>query len=196
MAFLVSPANPALKPIDLSSWHLINHAPFDHNFVDSFSGTSLHLSFTDYELPLDLGHRGLRDRQAVLLESVVTLNDRGKDLGDIDILSIFASEVVYFAHRHPSRCTHDAEDAKMRTSVSSHHSQLTTLDCWDELLDPPSTTGIFRATGNWQARIAAAAVCRQTGKRALILTTRPCLQCLDPENRSSWGMRNFDVIIA
>lgn len=129
-------------------------------FVDSFSGITLHLSFTDCEFPIDLGTRGLRDTQAVMLEAVISSNDRGKDLGDIVILYKFENEFVEIVRG--TYCTHGV-------SLASAHA-LTKLDCWDELLQSPSTTtGIVRAFGNWQARIAAAAVCHQMGQKVLVL---------------------------
>lgn len=40
---------------------LVNHESFDRQVQDSFRLTSLHLSFTDFELTVDVGARGLRD---------------------------------------------------------------------------------------------------------------------------------------
>ncbi|KAJ4413381.1 hypothetical protein N0V82_008597 [Gnomoniopsis sp. IMI 355080] len=196
MAFLISPSSPRLKEANLASWHLINHNPFDGIFMDHFGGTSLHLSFTDLEVAIDLGTRGLRDRQAILLESVITLNDKGSDIGDIDVLSIFTSSQVKVL----ASCIHNSDEegehitaSSIGGSVDYHNArQLMSLDCWDELLDSPLSTGIPRETGNWQARIAAAAVCRQMGKKVLMLPANPCLLCLEDHR----NIMDFDIIIA
>ena len=88
MALLVPPKNLQIRDFDLRSWHLVNHFSFDGKLEDKFAGTSLHLSFTDYELQVDMGHRGLRDALVTLVETVVSVYDKGKHIGDIDIVSM------------------------------------------------------------------------------------------------------------
>jgi len=192
MAFLVPPATPILRESDPTSWRLINHNPFDGRFENSFSGTSLHLSFTDYEMPLDVGMRGLRDTQAVLLESLVSANDRGKHIGDLDVLAMTSAEDLKVI----DVCSHSEEDRKPERDAQSiqdlFEGTLVSLDCWDEFLDLPRTTGIFRASGNWQARLAAATASIQKGKKACILPPSACLQCLGGPDE----IKQFDVIIA
>lgn len=208
MAFMIPPTDPRFKDANPGSWHLINHASFDGQFLDSFKSTSLHLSLTDFELFLDVGARGLRDRQAVVLESVITVNDKGVDLGDLDILSIFESDLVVRARpcshgfraylkesegdsRSPDVKRDDTPTSPQRVAASSI--DLISLDCWDELLDPPATSkSIFRATGNWQARLAATAACRQKGHRTLILPKKACVLCIGTVEE----LGKFDVLIA
>jgi len=183
MAFLVPPSSPRLVEYDLTSWNLVNHLPFDGAFEDNFSATSLHLSFTDFELPLDVGVRGLRDTLVVILESLVSVNDGGKHLGDIDILSLFSSQYVVFI----GSCSHTTT-----THSDSTVQNLISIDCWAEFLDLPKATGIVRAHGNWQARLAIAAASSQRKKRTLILPRNPCVRCLSDRT----DLRSFDVIIA
>lgn len=206
MAFMVPPADPRFKDASPGSWHLINHASFDGQFLDSFKSTSLHLSLTDFELFLDVGARGLRDRQAVVLESVITVNDKGVDLGDLDILSILHSDLVV----RDGPCAHGSKAKENQDESSSpglndndapetprcfmaFPADLISLDCWDELLDPPPTSkSIFRATGNWQARLAATAACRQRGHRVRVLPKKSCVLCIG----SAEELEEFDVLIA
>lgn len=206
MAFMIPPEDPRFKAGDPGSWHLINHCPFDGQFLDSFQSTSLHLSLTDFEFPLDVGARGLRDRQAVLLEAVITVNDKGVDLGDLDILSALNSDLVIQA----GPCAHELEAKENQEDSSSpsvskdgapesprrlpeNPTSLISLDCWDELLDPPAISkSIFRATGNWQARLAATAACRQRGSRVRVLPTKPCVLCIG----SVEDLDKVDVLIA
>lgn len=149
MAFMFPVADPRFKEADSGSWHLINHSPFDGQFIDCFEGTSLHLSLTDFELVLDVGARGFRDRHAVLLESVITVNDKGIDLGDLDILSAFGSHLVSWAgpclhgsiyEEHESVPDSSCPSAPSATQSSQDlpvsSASLTSLDCWDELLAP------------------------------------------------------------
>lgn len=206
MAFMFPVADPRFKEADAGSWQMINHSPFDGQFLDSFKGTSLHLSLTDFELVLDVGARGFRDRHAVLLESVITVNDKGVDLGDLDILSAFDSNLItragpckHFskAGQHEdaaeSSCASNSGIAQPPQDLSGSFANLISLDCWDELLDPPITSkSIFRATGNWQARLAAMATCEQKCQRVRILPKNPCLRCIE----SGDEFDDFDVLIA
>lgn len=206
MVFMIPPADPRFNEVDPRSWQLINHSPFDGQFLDSFKSTSLHLNLTEFELPIDVGARGLRDRQAVLLESVIAVNDKGMHLGDVDILSALESGLVIRA----GPCIHGSNAGKHEGSSNSSRvsnkrtvqssqdlratfANLISLDCWDELLDPPSNSkSIFRATGNWQARLAAMAACKQKGYRVRVLPRKPCILCIAPEDE----VADFDVLIA
>ena len=183
MAFLIPPSSPRLENHDLTSWNLVNHLPFDGAFEDNFSATSLHLSFTDFEPPLDVGVRGLRDTLVVIVESLVSVNDRGKHLGDLDILSLFRSQHVVIM----DNCSHT-----IAADNDSMVQNLISIDCWAEFLDLPRATGIVRAHGNWQARLAIAAASSQRSKRTLILPQKPCIRCLSDRD----DLRRFDVIIA
>ncbi|KAI1256861.1 hypothetical protein MGN70_001988 [Eutypa lata] len=161
MILLVPPKTPVLRGNDAGAWNVINHEEFDGQFENSFSSTSLHLTFTDFELPLDIGVRGLRDARVVLKESLISLHDSGGHRGDLDILSIFSNANVDCKQ---GVCKHKARENIACPAVAGglpnpdyHH--LTSIDCWEELLDPPvHSKGIVRSTGNWQARLAAAAV--------------------------------------
>ncbi|KAF2686430.1 hypothetical protein K458DRAFT_299372 [Lentithecium fluviatile CBS 122367] len=171
LTLMIPPSHPRLAEPDLRSWKLINHCPFDGTFQNGFASTSLHLTFTDFEMPLDVGARGLRDRQVVLLESLVSIDDRGRKVGDLDILSMFDSERLTI-EICPHMNEHEAQEG-------SPVDGLVSLDCWDEFLDPPRSAGVFRATGNWQARLSAAAAGIQAAwKRVLVLPESPCVRCL------------------
>jgi hypothetical protein len=190
LALLLPPSKPRLKDYDLSSWHMINHSPFDGKFEDSFASTSLHLSFTDFEMPIDVGARGLRDTLVMLVETLVSVNDGGKHIGDLDIISMFKSKRLTIKRV----CLHQTRRmiATQGESLDGHDEGLISIDCWDEIFDSPSPTGIVRANGNWQARLAAAAASIQRKKRTLILPPRPCLECIGNYDDVS----SFDVIIA
>ena len=190
MAFLLPPSEPKLGGYDINSWHMINHLPFDEKFEDKFRGTSLHLSFTDFELPVDVGSRGLRDTLVILLESVVSANDRGNHIGDLDINAIFRSNSLVMA----PECTHKIKGAKQTKEGAQgggRKQELIAIDSWSEFFDLPETMGIFRAHGNWQARLAAAAASVQQGNKAIILPRQPCLECLEAVDAG-----RFDLIIA
>jgi hypothetical protein len=183
LCLLVPPADPRLAKPDVRSWKLINHSAFDGQFQDCFGGTTLHLTFTDSEDAVYVGNRGLRDRQVVLLETLISIDDRGRNIGDLDILSMFDNPRL----RVNDVCAHASD--KDITSVTDW--DLTAVDCWEEFLDPPTGTGIFRASGNWQARLGATAAAIQAGKNVLVLPKPACLLCL---GKSVTG--TVDIVIA
>jgi hypothetical protein len=190
MAFLLPPSEPKLGGFDISSWRLINHHPFDGKFEDRFRGTSLHLSFTDFELPIDVGSRGLRDTLVCLLECVVSANDQGNHIGDLDINAIFRNDSLVMA----PKCNHGKDStssAGKEAGKSEKKQELVAIDSWAEFFDLPDTAGIFRARGNWQARLAAATASMQQGNKAILLPRQACLECLETIDASQ-----FDLIIA
>jgi hypothetical protein len=194
MAFLVSPAKPRLKEYSLASWRLINHFPFKGEFRNSFIGTSLHLSFTDFEMPIDVGWRGLRDTPVVLVEALVSLDDRGKALGELDIMNLCGNRRYAMLQGCPHNCASAASSSTLSTvSIPQEgwlQNSLVSIDCWDEFLDFPNSRGIFMTTGNWQARLAAVAASIQQGKKVLVLPPAPCLKCL-----GTYQLGDFNVII-
>lgn len=194
MAFLVSPAKPRLKEYNLASWHLVNHFPFDGEFRNSFTGTSLHLSFTEFEMSLDVGWRGLRDNPVFLVEALVSLDDRGKALGELDVIQLCGDRKYVILQRCPHNCTSIASPSTSSTESIAQEDRLrksvVSIDCWDEYFDFPNSRGIFRASGNWQARWAVVAASIQQGKRILVLPPTPCLKCL-----GSYQLHGFDIIV-
>jgi hypothetical protein len=183
MSLLVPPADPRLANPDVRSWKLINHSAFDGKFQDCFGGTSLHLTFTESEDTVYVGSRGLRDRQVILMEALVSIDDRGRSIGDLDILSMFTNSDFYVLEK----CAHTSD----QDVTSAAGWDLTAVDCWEEFLDPPSGTAIFRANGNWEARLAAAAAAIQMGKKVLVLPETACLHCL-----MDCTQKHIDVVIA
>ncbi|KAE8441882.1 hypothetical protein EG329_004188, partial [Mollisiaceae sp. DMI_Dod_QoI] len=52
ITFLICPPEVKFKEADPERWMLINHNVFDGKLEDHFKETSIHLSFTEYEIPL------------------------------------------------------------------------------------------------------------------------------------------------
>lgn len=144
-------------------------------------------------MSLDVGTRGLRDRQALLLESLVSANDRGEHIGDLDVLKMFATTSLHVA----KACTHltDGNDKDLDPGniKQDFEGKLVSLDCWNEFFDLPKVTGIFRAKGNWQARLTAAAASIQMQRKVCVLPSDTCMECL---REILAGSEHFDVIIA
>ncbi|KAI8631559.1 hypothetical protein F5Y19DRAFT_463267 [Xylariaceae sp. FL1651] len=216
IVFMASPAQPALKAVEPGSWRLIQHQSFDGEFLDSFVGTSLHLSFTDFQLPLDVGPRGFRDKQALLLEAVISLNYGGTHYGDLDVISAFAGLISStLVNSYPKslvkdsdingigngKCEHGFLSGNPVTISAADKAELqekyknilTSLDCWEEFFDPPCQgAGIFRAAGNWEARLAAFTVAKKLNRRVLVLPPNACISCLERYGDFS----QIDIVIA
>ena len=152
ISMLVAPVEPKIRPLS-NQYNLVEHAIYDGKRENNFKGTSLHLSFTDWTLPLEVkGPRGRTiDQEAYLVESVISVLDSGKWVADLDILRIDFEALTRLRQSHQcpghpnGRAEHD----------------YTSLDSWEELLDGPMSVGIFRAHGNWAARLAAVSILTQ-----------------------------------
>lgn len=231
-----------LEPTD--EWNLVNHAGFDGNFRDSFQGTSLHLSFTEFSLTIDTGKRGLRTSEVVLLETVISVHDKGRHIADLDVLAATndtllrivpnarqcghsrrkhsispteASEMTLVIQseepvdqQHTGRgATQGAvvepqEDPKLDVDPAwvlddiaddSADDSLISVDSWHEFLDRPQGAAVFRAHGNWQARLAAAALSVSRGQLTLVFGAHVCWKCAHAERERFRHKRNATFLI-
>jgi hypothetical protein len=89
LAFLIPPTEPKIRKPNNESWMHINHAPFDGKLEDCFQQTTIHLGFTAYNLPLRDDSQGdnIIDRPASLVETIISVHDRGQWVADLDIIS-------------------------------------------------------------------------------------------------------------
>jgi hypothetical protein len=53
IALMIPPKDPNVRDFDTDRWRFVNHFNFDGEMKDCFQGTSLHISFTEFVLPLD-----------------------------------------------------------------------------------------------------------------------------------------------
>lgn len=169
LALLIPPTGPKTKQPDLESYQLVNHDPFDGKLEDSFQSTSLHLAFSGYELPLDVGEHGGRNREAFFLESLVSIHDRGEWIADLDILSTFDSPRFHSIIDQPSCLAGRPRRVPQFPLVS--------IDTWQELLDIPLDAAVVRAQNNWLGRLAAASVSINLGYHTILFTGTACWKC-------------------
>ncbi|KAF7507749.1 hypothetical protein GJ744_010178 [Endocarpon pusillum] len=179
ICFLVAPQNPRIR--DLSDqYNLVTHAAYDFRREDNFSATSLHLSFTDWKFPLDAGGIRTIDQDVLVVESVISVLERGKWVADLDLLSVDFEGLLRIGMK--CRCDGVKEDSDY---------DYTSIDSWEELLDKPETVGVFRAHGNWAARLAAVSILSQQGHGHSICIFGPgggCLKCLESEYADLFGV--------
>jgi hypothetical protein len=168
MALLVCPAVPEVRSLS-DDIRLVNHHPFDGSEEDCFLHTSLHLSYTEWQLPIDVGSRGNRDIEAYYVEAAIGVYDRGNWVADLNILDIFKHRFSRFVPDCPKN--HELQGPIKETS------KFVSIDSWEELLDSPTEVGVVRARGNWQARLAAAALSVQRGHETRIVPTHTCWSC-------------------
>lgn len=175
-----------IRPLG-NEYNLVEHAAYDGKREDNFKGTSLHLSFTDWTLPLEVkGVEGRTiDQEACIVESVISVLDSGKWVADLDILCIDFEALMKLrvSHQCPAHPNGRADY------------DYTSLDSWEELLDVPTNVGFFRAHGNWAARLAAVSILCQKGQGHSIGLLGPekfCLECLDSAHDTTAGLKKFE----
>lgn len=173
ISLLVSPKSPTMKKPS-HNFMAVVHADYDFRREDNFRSTTMHLGFTEWQVPLLTGEHGFIDSEVFLVEGVVSIRDRGERIADLDVITALQLGSIDTL-TSSATCWHDPET---RTGTA-----YTSLDSWDELLEPPEeTVGIVRARGNWVARLAATCIIRRTAPEQrflLIKSESPCWTCLD-----------------
>lgn len=155
VSLLVLPAaSPLVRPLS-SSYRAVQYAPFDGKWENNFHATSLHLSFTKHELPVDYGAQGVIDHRVFLVECVVSVHDGPEWVTDLDILSAFDNNLVPTVQRPSKRCQGGCEKERSLL-IEEIRKNVTTVDSWEEVLDVPPGLTFVRAQGNWAARLAIA----------------------------------------
>lgn len=170
ISFLIPPKDPMIKEVCLAEWPLIERNEFDGHLSDHFESTSLHLSFTGAETPLNIGFSGGQDSEACILETLFSVYEGGRWIADLNV-SKWANSVKL--SKLP-RCTIQHLD------TDAWRSRMICIDSWLGLVDAPEErVSLVRAHGNWQARLAASSISLALGYYTVILPERVCWQCFD-----------------
>lgn len=112
----------------------------------------MHLSFTEFYVPLYLRHG--HDQKVYMLESVVSVHDSGVWVGDVDIIKALEDKRIQNLSRL-GHCVHNQPPSGLHSSALS-------AENWNEILDPPPECFVVRSNGNWVGRLAALAILSQT----------------------------------
>ncbi|TGJ79635.1 hypothetical protein E0Z10_g9135 [Xylaria hypoxylon] len=174
LVLLVSPLDPRIRPTGYNPLS-VQHREYDGKRENKFDSVSLHLSFTEWKMPLDWASTGEIDNEVFLLESVLSVMDGGQWIGDIDVLEIEKAPLEVFE----TDCKGDCDGSE--TGGYAQKMERISLDTWEELLDAPPAVGIFRARTNWAARLAAASILSQQSKAhatVVVGGTELCWKCL------------------
>ncbi len=182
LCLLVPPPSPKIRKLSPGTWNQLNYAPFDGKQENSFSQTSIHLSFTAYELPLqtETTDQHIVDRPARFVETLVSVYEGGNWVADLDIMSALQSNLV-------SRFV--CQEVMMGKSCDCHQSfidvfgvahAMVSIDNWEEFLEQSeSSDKVVRAHGNWLARLAFTVTTVQQGRPLILLPNDVCWACLN-----------------
>ncbi|KAI8632448.1 hypothetical protein F5Y19DRAFT_462881 [Xylariaceae sp. FL1651] len=181
LTILTSPKEPEVRDLNLGSWRQAIE-PFDGTSLDCFGATSLHLTFTEWSMPLYQSSAvGQRDSEAVHAEAVVSVRDAGVWVGDIDIIAALQHPDVLPLPPHNRQCSH--------TKPSKPPMEIMSLETWDQILNCPDGAIVTRSSKNWVARLAISAVlaqhCRLESKRIYICPEDTCWSCVDPSPKEN-----------
>ncbi|PGG96931.1 hypothetical protein GX51_07579 [Blastomyces parvus] len=188
LLLLVPPPVPQVMTPELDNWRSIDHPVFEGRLEDTFRGTSLHLSFTDWSAPIDLG-RGHRDAEAYVVESVVSVNDNGRWIADLDVLDSLKNGCGQFDHKFffKSGCAHTPSSTATATATATTQTatlgdivdkEISCITNWDEFLERPDTPSVAMTHNNWLARLSIAVLAIRRGDRVFV-NDRFCIQCLE-----------------
>ncbi|KLJ09189.1 hypothetical protein EMPG_15382 [Blastomyces silverae] len=184
LLLLVPPPVPQVMTPELDNWRSIDHPLYEGQLEDTFRGTTLHLSFTDWSAPIDLG-RGHRDAEAYVVESVVSVNDNGRWIADLDVLDSLKNGCGQFDHKFffKSGCAHTpsstATTATQNATVGDFvDKEISCITNWDEFLERPDTPSVAMTHNNWLARLSIAVIAIRRGDRVFV-NDRFCIQCLE-----------------
>jgi hypothetical protein len=179
LTMMVAPDKPQIRAPS-NCFSLVNHEEYDGKREDNFEKTSLHLSFTQWNVPLvsvTTNERGAIDQDVFFLESVVSVHDQGLWVADLDVLKLLNRDTSTGRSYAIFSKTCDCQGEDTVTRVARYVS----IDTWNELLDPPDSIAVFRARGNWVARLAAVSILRQKayGITIVLEGSQVCWGCFE-----------------
>lgn len=133
MALMVAPKEPRIKRLPLEHWHVGSHRCFDSQLDSHFEVTSLHLSFTEYEMPFDIGNRGDIDTDLCFVETLISVLDKGYWVADLDVLALFKDLEKKMIRRVvlPKRLGNDECLYHIKDNQAPIPEQLVSFDDWN-----------------------------------------------------------------
>ncbi|KAF6814105.1 hypothetical protein CMUS01_12709 [Colletotrichum musicola] len=195
---LVPPIEPRIRSLDINHWHLLNFSEWDGIPRDSFADSTLHIWFTGATQEVDVGFSTTQDKELCILESVVSLHNKGGWVADLDILSGAKALTAMPCHEeqnsrefnvllHEARAEPNREQHKITATCGLGHHKgyqhadlpLVPIENWDELLETTFRSCIFLAQGNWQARLAATMISIVQKRRVCLLPQQVCWACVN-----------------
>ncbi|KAI1743886.1 hypothetical protein F4680DRAFT_444581 [Xylaria scruposa] len=192
MALMVPPNEPEIRRYDLiDEWYQYDHNVYTGVMEDCFKGTSLHLSFSEASQAVNVNFSGGPDIEAYFIETLISVYNRAEWIAELDVLGSVT---------HPNLKS-EAEILQGKACSCKHPTNngptVISIDNFAEMLVPPTQPGIIRAKGNWQARLAATALCLAKGYKVVIKEPNTCLTCVismaDISAKTSSSQEHEDV---
>lgn len=178
IAFLVPPVDLMIKKSSMGEWTQLNRNEFDDERKNCFESTSLHLSFTGANTPLNVGFTGGQDSEVYILETLISVHEYARWVADLNPLEISQSDKL----RTLPPCIESTCKEGARTS------QIMCIENWTELIDTPEEqVCLVQAHKNWQARLAATSLSIQIGFDTLVLPQKVCWSCFDTKIKRLLG---------
>jgi hypothetical protein len=174
ISLLVPPPNPMSMEVDSDSWLLADLEPYSGHLEDKFNNTSLRMSFTDWSLPIHVAGAptGRPFTQAHIVETLISVYDRGRWIADIDVLDAASKGAGAWDHQwfFKRGCNHDDHDQQREL-------EMTALGTWEGFFSQPLENPTVALTyKNWEARLAMVALAVRRGYRVL-LSDGVCWNC-------------------
>jgi hypothetical protein len=174
LSLLVPPPNPVSMKVDPSTWLLADMEPYSGLLEDRFSDTHLRMSFTDWSVPIHVAGAptGRPFIEAHIVETLVSVYNRGKWVADIDVLDAVGKGSGSWDHQwfFKSGCNHDSHDEQKGL-------EMTALATWEGFFGQPLEGPTVALTyKNWEARLAMVALAVRRGDRVL-LSDGICWNC-------------------
>lgn len=171
----VPPKEPRTRKAEAQDRDYLNYEDLDGLIIDSLKATPLHMPFTGFILPIDIGSRGLRNTQIYFPETVISVHDKGQGIGDLAAIPVRNSPIFRLIQRDRS-CNYDL---KGNTRSAPH---IISIDGWRGFFDRPAEPTVFRAKGNWMARLAVTTVSVTQGNLTLLHGDHIYCNCREEEH--------------
>ena len=118
ICMLIAPEDPQIRPLS-NEYIQVTYAQYDSRRDNHFQGTSLHLSFTNWSLPLDSYSMRTTDHSVHYVESAISVIDRGEWVANLDILSVDFGSLIRVAPRGPCSGSHPHQEARDYTLIDN-----------------------------------------------------------------------------
>ena len=179
-SFLVPPMEPMIRPNSIHDFRRIFQAAFDGNLTNDFHDTSLHLSFTSAKSQISEYFEGLKDSELEVVETALSVYERGEWVADLDVLKSLSNKFLLRIFPCPDCKQKRNSEVLHRGFIGENRPGVTTITNWTELLDPPETKySIVKASGNWEARLAATVIAVASGYHVGVLPDMWCWECIE-----------------
>ncbi|ETS85041.1 hypothetical protein PFICI_03066 [Pestalotiopsis fici W106-1] len=181
-SILTLPPKLMARKLDSTSWRVetksFNGLPFD-----SFKQTSLHLSFTGWQMPVANSlPAGQIDADINIIEAVVSVRDAGRWVADVDIYRALSSPRLQISTTRSEGCEHISEGQDEVNHYEEDRDEMISIENWNQVLDQVDGSAVVRCFDNLVARLAVvSALCQHSkanDRPVVVCSKRMCFRCV------------------